>query len=217
MFKFIVKGTIQGVGFRPYIYTQALKNNLKGYIKNLGDSVEIIINNEIQLDNILKNVPGHIKIQDYTISQHNPNQEFNDFKILESEDNNKKDITISPDLNICNDCLAELNNSSNKRHNYFFTTCTNCGPRYSIINKFPYDRKNTTMTEFHMCNKCLNEYKNPLDRRYHAQTTCCKVCGPQLELYINNKKFLGDPIKKTVLYLHYRSFGAWLLSSKPFS
>ena len=111
---------------------------------------------------------------------------FSSFEIKQSSDGGKKSVLVLPDIAICAECLRELFDSSNRRYRYPFINCTNCGPRYSIIESLPYDRKNTTMKSFAMCDKCSEEYHNPLDRRFHAQPNACPQCGPQLTLWDSN-------------------------------
>ena len=122
-------------------------------------------------------------------------------KIIKSKKSNGCSI-IPPDLFMCDDCLKELKSQKDRRNNYYFITCTNCGPRFSIINDLPYDRINTSMDEFEMCEDCKTEYTDPLNRRYHAQTIACKKCGPKLQLFSGTKKVKTksdiDSIKKTV-------------------
>ncbi|MBW6451460.1 MAG: carbamoyltransferase HypF [DPANN group archaeon] len=229
LYLFKIKGTVQGVGFRPYIYNCAIKNNLKGYIRNTTDGVEILIDNKDKMISILKNIPKAANIESINIQKQeniifdnkkvdnktvdnkttnnkkgNTNKNDKDttvsdsFKIINSETKTDKILlSIPPDLDLCNDCLNDLKNKDNKRFNYFFTTCTNCGPRYSIVHKLPYDRNNTAMTSFIMCPSCNTEYKNPQNRRFHAQTIACPSCGPEINLYYKNKKIIcTNPIKE---------------------
>ena len=171
---------MQGVGFRPFVYRLAKKYNLNGNIANRTDGVIVNVSgDEIQIENfksdIVKLAPPAAYIGNISTTKI-PEILNIDFKILSSISNDQ--ITeISPDIAICDDCLQDLK-SQKHRINYPFINCTNCGPRFSIINKLPYDRSNTSMSEFKMCNVCATEYNNVLDRRFHAQPVACNNCGP---------------------------------------
>lgn len=188
----IVKGIVQGVGFRPFVYKLAQENNLFGNVKNTSNGVYINIEGEKkQINNFIKNLkenpPKQSKIEAIYIEDREIRR-FEKFNIIESE--KEEGITIlSPDIAVCDKCLEELSNINyNRRHKYAFINCTNCGPRYSIIKSLPYDRKETTMKNFIMCKECEDEYKDPLDRRFHAQPNCCNDCGPVLRLIDKNKR-----------------------------
>ena len=187
-----VTGIVQGVGFRPFIYRIAVKHNLVGYVRNRGDAVvEIVVEGKKNnIENFLKIIqsekPILAQIQNMIISK-KVDLGFKDFRIIKSSGKTKIPGSVIPtDVSICDECLKELRNSKNRRFNYFFTTCTNCGPRYTVINKLPYDRVNTTMQEFKMCKICTKEYNDPLDRRFHAQTIACSECGPKI--FLTNRK-----------------------------
>ncbi len=187
MFKFIITGVVQGVGFRPYIYNACLRANLVGYVQNIGIGVEIVVDNKEKMELILKSIPTLARIDNIEITKiKQTNQIFSKFTIKPSK--GKGYAEIPPDLDLCPDCVKELQQSKNLRYNYFFITCTNCGPRFSIIKSTPYDRSTTSMNSFKMCKTCLKEYKDPTNRRYHAQTTACPECGPTLELFIKKNK-----------------------------
>lgn len=196
-----VKGIVQGVGFRPFVYRIAKENGLKGYVKNMGNYVEIVVSgssNEIDsfLSDLKTKKPTLSQINDIKITNIDSNEIYNDFTIKISENTvNEEEGTIPPDISICDDCLNEIMDNRNRRASYAFTACTNCGPRFTVIEKLPYDRENTSMNEFLLCEKCINEYKNPEDRRFHAQATCCETCGP--ELFITDKS--GKIISESVL------------------
>ena len=277
--KIIVKGTVQGVGFRPFVYNIATKYKLSGYVKNKGNYVEILIKGEDNsIKNFLedlKNTPPLAKIEsleiyylddnssNYYINDNNDtidnnnlkiknknnlnninkfnNKKFNnkinynnsnndinnyirysnnndknnnqhnnkhienienDFKILVSEDENSKNFgTIPPDISICDDCLKELYDKKDRRYRYPFISCTNCGPRFTIVRRLPFDRENTSMDEFPLCEECLKEYTNPKDRRFHAQSTACPKCGPTVFLTDSKGNILykkDEAIRKTV-------------------
>lgn len=184
MYKFIIKGVVQGVGFRPYIYNACNNAKLKGYVLNTGDSVIVEVDNKEKFIEILDRIPPLARIDSYEIEQ--TSNMYNDFTIRESLGEGFAEIP--PDFFLCNECLMELQDSKNRRYEYFFITCTNCGPRFSISKSSPYDRRTITMDEFKMCEDCKNEYTNPSDRRYHAQTIACHKCGPRLKLIIGGKE-----------------------------
>lgn len=181
-----IKGIIQGVGFRPFIYKLAISQNIKGNVNNTSDGVHINLNGdkvvaEKFMEDIVKHAPDLSIITDYLIKE-TIDISFTDFQIIHSESDNEPNLLLTPDFALCEDCRQELNNSIDKRYHYPFITCTNCGPRYSIISDLPYDRENTKMDHFEMCPACQSEYDNPLDRRYYSQTNSCGKCG--IELYI---------------------------------
>jgi len=187
--KIFVKGIVQGVGFRPFVYRLAKKYNAKGWVQNRGEGVEIDVELEDErafLSSLKKNSPPLCKIEDVSIEVLPP-ENFKDFKILESEEGYKKTF-VSPDISICDNCLKELFDENNRRFLYPLINCTDCGPRYTIIKTLPYDRKNTSMSKFQMCKICEEEYFNPLDRRYHAQPISCFNCGPKTFLEYENKR-----------------------------
>lgn len=185
MYRYIISGVVQGVGFRPYIYRKAKALGLIGYVKNIGGSVEVVVNDNDFISK-LNDLPPLAKITNYSVEKY-PVQNFSDFKIIESSVSTS-DAMLPPDIMMCDDCKAELAEKNNRRHNYYFITCTNCGPRFSMITDYPYDRPFTSMNEFPMCDECKKEYTDPINRRYHAQTIACKNCGPKLFLLSNNKK-----------------------------
>lgn len=188
--RIIVSGIVQGVGFRPFIYRIAIKNNLKGYVRNRGDScVEIVIDGEERnvkefLRDLVEKKPPLARIYEIiTTPISSAGEDYEDFKIYKSSDEAElSGSVIPPDIAICDECLAEMRNPLNPRYNYFFITCVNCGPRYTIIEDTPYDRDNTTMRDFQMCAFCRSEYTDPANRRFHAQTVACPRCGPKAYL-----------------------------------
>ena len=193
--KITVTGIVQGVGFRPFIYRIAKKHQLSGYVRNRGDAgVEIFLEGKekdvTSFQSELKtNPPPLAQIYEIgTISIEGKNQ-YSDFTIYKSsQQNNLSGSIIPPDISICNDCLTELKDPKNPRYEYFFITCTNCGPRFTIIKSLPYDRINTTMNKFPLVGKCKEEYTDPINRRFHAQTVACPNCGPKVYLTSVNGK-----------------------------
>ncbi len=196
MYKILIYGTVQGVGFRPYIYRIAKENSLKGYVKNIGSGVEILINDGNFIGK-LTDLPPLAKISNSLIKEVKLNRKFSNFQIIEST-KSSEETELPPDIFMCDDCLRELKDKNNRRNNYYFITCTNCGPRFSIIKDYPYDRPMTSMDRFKMCPECKKEYSNPLNRRYHAQTIACKNCGPKLKLLFGNKDRSGNTDIKTI-------------------
>jgi hydrogenase maturation protein HypF len=181
-----VKGVVQGVGFRPFIYQLATKHNLKGWVCNTSEDVRIEVEGEAKdieqfLLGLREQAPPLSHIEDITITHGSP-ANYERFEIRHSIAEDGKYQLVSPDIATCPDCLQEILNPEDRRHRYPFTNCTNCGPRFTIIADIPYDRPNTTMHRFKMCPECQREYDDPLNRRFHAQPNACPVCGPQLEL-----------------------------------
>jgi len=187
-FQLHIGGVVQGVGFRPAVYRWAMANHLYGWVLNGSKGVVIRINaNNIQkarklVDGFLANPPKQALITEVSF-QEVPNEKFEGFGIIASEDPQAADLPLTPDFAMCEDCRRELEEVSDRRYQYAFITCTNCGPRYSITRKLPYDRPLTTMDHFHMCDTCEQEYDDPLDRRYFSQTNSCPECGIQLSGY----------------------------------
>jgi hydrogenase maturation protein HypF len=184
-----IEGTVQGVGFRPFIYQLATRLNLCGTVSNATQGVEIVINaTAVTLQSMIQSIKDELPplaTIDSLIVTKIDSKIFKDFQIISTEEEGKRTVRIPPDVSICNECETELFDPSNRRYGYPFITCTHCGVRYSIIYDLPYDRKNTSMKFFQMCKACEEEYTNPLDRRYHAQPIGCHDCGPTLSLFDN--------------------------------
>ncbi len=181
-----VRGVVQGVGFRPFIYQLAASHNLRGWVCNTSEDVRIEVEGEAKdierfLQGLREQAPPLAHIQDITVTPGQP-AGYKKFEIRPSIAEEGKYQLISPDIATCPDCLREIFDPADRRYRYPFTNCTSCGPRFTIIADVPYDRPNTTMRIFRMCPQCQKEYDNPLDRRFHAQPNACPVCGPQLEL-----------------------------------
>lgn len=194
--KLKIQGIVQGVGFRPFVYHTAIKLGLAGWIKNSARGVEIELEGDnSRLEEFLHlletDKPPLSRIVSSEVFFHDPVR-YEGFRIMESDRLGDKSVLILPDIATCPDCLREIFDPSNRRYLYPFTNCTNCGPRYSIIESLPYDRANTTMREFCMCNECQREYENPIDRRFHAQPNACPDCGPHLELWDKTGKVIAD-------------------------
>jgi len=211
-----IQGIVQGVGFRPFIYKLALENGIQGTVSNGNDGVNIFINADIEACNmfvklIREKAPEMSHITELEVSQ-TDDRIFNSFKIIESDSNSEPKLLFAPDFSICEDCLSELHAEKDRRHNYPFITCTNCGPRFSIISALPYDRENTTMEKFRMCPECQQEYDEVLDRRYYSQTNSCPTCGIKLEVFEGEKIEL--PQDKIIDYIVERWKSGKIISIK---
>jgi len=186
-----IKGIVQGVGFRPYVYELCRAQNLKGWVNNTTDGVHIHINATLEkatqiLNKLVANAPVLSHITNTTIKE-TAFVNYTTFTIINSESGQQPTLLLTPDFVICKNCSAELFSESDKRFQYPFITCTHCGPRYSITKILPYDRENTTMDIFTMCPSCNTEYEDPLDRRYFSQTNSCPHCAIELSLIENGK------------------------------
>ncbi|HJX23294.1 MAG TPA: carbamoyltransferase HypF [Candidatus Bathyarchaeia archaeon] len=199
----IISGIVQGVGFRPFVYRIAVKNSLLGHVRNLGDArVEIVVEGpETRVERFLLELeeekPPLSQIHDMKVKRSEDKGGLSAFAIqMSSLGRAIPGSSIPPDIGICGECLRELRDPANRRHEYFFITCTDCGPRFTIIRRLPYDRLNTTMAEFHMCDRCRQEYSDPMNRRFHAQTVACAECGPRVYLTDRDGQVLNqqDPI-----------------------
>ena len=190
-----IHGAVQGVGFRPFVYRLATEMHLNGWVLNSSQGVFIEVEGQKQiLDAFLLRVerekPPRSFIQSLESSFLDP-AGFTNFEIRHSDARGEPTALVLPDIATCPDCLREVLDPSNRRFLYPFTNCTNCGPRFSIIESLPYDRANTTMKKFEMCDECRFEYENPLDRRFHAQPNACSKCGPHLEIWDCNGAILA--------------------------
>jgi hydrogenase maturation protein HypF len=191
-----ITGIVQGVGFRPFIYRLAKEMGLKGYVRNdaRGVTIEAEGDKERLTDLLLRIENEKPDLSRIYSLQHSflPKKDFNDFAIRESELEGDIRVSILPDIATCHECLEEIKSSSDRRFNYPFTNCTNCGPRLTIIEMLPYDRKNTSMKDFSMCPECEREYNDPSDRRFHAQPDACPECGPGVTLLDNKGGKVSD-------------------------
>jgi hydrogenase maturation protein HypF len=181
-----ITGTVQGVGFRPFIYQLAKAHGLFGYVKNLGNYVEILIEGDREsLDTFIKELPEKkpplAKVTEIK-TKNAPFSGYSKFIIVPSESGVFENSIIPPDTAICAQCRSEIFDPASRYYHYPFTVCTNCGPRYTTVRTLPYDRENTTMEDFPLCPECEKEYTDPLNRRYHAQPVCCPKCGPEIWL-----------------------------------
>ena len=197
--KILTQGIVQGVGFRPYVYRLASDLDLKGYVRNLGNVVEIIIEGE-NTDKFIERLPHELppiaKIDSMNVEE-TDFKDYSDFEIIESGDSYSGVSVIPPDIAICDKCLEEIRNPDDRRYKYAFNACTDCGPRFTVIESVPYDRIRTSMEDFPLCDECNEEYTEPLNRRYHGEAICCSDCGPEMAFYNGNSKVdCENPIKK---------------------
>ncbi len=184
--KIHITGVVQGVGFRPFIYQLANHFGLKGWVLNASDGVWIDVEGfPVQVDSFVKAIPQkappRARIENITLEKLEP-KGFKTFEIKRSRSEAGKFLLISPDIATCRECVKELFDPQDRRYRYPFINCTNCGPRFTIIEDIPYDRPKTTMKKFPMCPQCEKEYHDPMNRRFHAQPNACPVCGPSLIL-----------------------------------
>jgi hydrogenase maturation protein HypF len=185
--KITVHGAVQGVGFRPFVYRLATQLRLNGWVLNSSQGVFIEVEGPLNLlhefEARLEQEKPPLAIIQSLESSFLDIARYQGFEIRYSDDSGPKTALILPDIAICADCLSELSDPANRRYRYPFTNCTNCGPRFSIIEELPYDRPNTSMRRFKQCPACDAEYHDPLNRRFHAQPNACSTCGPHLELW----------------------------------
>ncbi|MDY0191139.1 MAG: carbamoyltransferase HypF [Desulfuromonas sp.] len=185
-YRIIIKGVVQGVGFRPFVYRTALEHGIAGEVKNTPEGVLIdACGDPSRLKKFLTQLES--QTPPLAVIHHIEYQEISPltlkgFSIVESQQAGNNQVILPPDVTICPACEQELLDPTNRRYLYPFNNCTNCGPRYTIIEALPYDRSTTAMKPFPLCADCLQEYRNPADRRYHAEATSCPQCGPQLQL-----------------------------------
>ncbi|MGE4277707.1 MAG: Sua5/YciO/YrdC/YwlC family protein, partial [Lawsonibacter sp.] len=185
-YRITLTGIVQGVGFRPFVYRTATRLGLKGWAENQGSRVLIDVEGREErvcafAHALQREAPKNARIAEFRMSAQ-PCCGYSDFSIRTSMTELKTANFLPADLAVCESCMKEFHTPGDKRYQYPFISCTNCGPRYSIIRSLPYDRENTSMSEFELCRPCAAEYRSPKDRRFHAQTNCCPDCGPVLKL-----------------------------------
>jgi len=185
--RILIKGAVQGVGFRPHVYAVATRHRLNGWVRNTGQGVEIVVQADAgQLQEFLRELraaaPPASRIQQLDVGPVSV-EVVPGFQIQESATPSSPQSAITPDLALCAACREELFDPAQRRYRYPFINCTHCGPRYSILLVIPYDRAQTTMRDFIMCPACQSEYHDPCNRRFHAQPNACPDCGPQLALW----------------------------------
>ncbi len=190
-------GIVQGVGFRPFIYRQAIQNKLGGFVRNRPDGVLVEVEGATwDIDSFLSGVRRDLPpLADITNISALDIETTHDkvFRIIPSDARGDGDVHIAPDVAVCADCLKEFFNPLDRRYQYPFINCTNCGPRLTIIKSIPYDRINTSMSCFPLCPQCQSEYENPVDRRFHAEPNACPVCGPRIQILDQE----GNPVDTT--------------------
>jgi hydrogenase maturation protein HypF len=194
--KAVVRGAVQGVGFRPFVYGLATRLGLSGWVSNTTQGVRLEVEGPRPLLNdfllrLEREKPARSIIQSLEFSFLEASG-YDGFAIRPSDDQGKKTAFVLPDSAICADCLHELFDPGNRRYLYPFTNCTHCGPRFSIIEALPYDRPNTSMKDFLLCAECEREYHDPANRRFHAQPNACPTCGPRLQLWDRAGQPLGE-------------------------
>lgn len=194
--RLVLSGRVQGVGFRPFVYRLAHELGLSGSVMNGSGKVFVTAEGTGRAlaefaERLVADAPPLAAPHLDGSEEAEPSGLFG-FRILESREGGPADIHVPPDLFMCDDCLAEVGDPAERRHGYPFTNCTQCGPRYTLIARLPYDRPNTAMTGFELCENCRAEYENPLDRRFHAQPLACPACGPHLEFAAGPDRFRGD-------------------------
>jgi hydrogenase maturation protein HypF len=193
---------VQGVGFRPYVYSLTEEFSLTGTVSNNEEGVLIFVSGKQDAilkfyNKLLKYPPPVSQIKNSLITEiefHN----FERFKIIPSKTNGNLNLPLTSDFAICDDCKKDINNPNNRRYNYPFTTCVNCGPRWAITQTFPFERNHTSIDEFPMCENCMDEYTNPSDRRFHSQTNTCATCGVTLKLV--NKKGIAIAVESISIF-----------------
>lgn len=185
--RLLITGRVQGVGFRPFVYRLARRHGLSGTVRNALGQVEILVQGPDPVirafaNELIAGAPPLARAQLHAHEEFPVRDRFRDFRILASDAAGPAEIHVPPDEFMCEDCRAELDDPADRRFRYPFINCTQCGPRYTLIERMPYDRPNTTMSEFVMCGACRAEYLDPGNRRYHAEPIACPDCGPQLTL-----------------------------------
>jgi len=205
--KLEVNGIVQGVGFRPFVYNLAHQHGLKGEVANTASGVSIHIEGPLDRmrsfeSDLAENPPPLAHVVEIS-GRSESVKKYPDFSIVKSRGQAQMSTLISPDVSICDDCRRELFDSNDRRYLYPFINCTNCGPRYTIIDDIPYDRPGTSMRHFKMCAACQAEYDDPTDRRFHAQPNACAECGPHVSLYTNHRESVDtdNPIEKAADFI----------------
>lgn len=198
-------GVVQGVGFRPMVYQLATGMGLNGYVKNGNNGVNVFFragedDAKLFFENMLAALPPKAIVISSELKKVPP-ADFDNFSVLVDEDLSEKNVLIAPDIALCDSCRAEMNDVQNRRYRYPFITCTQCGPRYSIINHLPYERHNTAMHKFTMCATCDEEYHQITNRRFLSQTNSCPDCGIKLQLFTKNHGMLSDDTERVLFHI----------------
>jgi hydrogenase maturation protein HypF len=225
-----VRGIVQGVGYRPFVYALARRHGLSGTVRNDAEGVRIEIEGAPDdLERVVRALGEDappLAMVECVLWQPLATLGDREFRIEESREGLRRQALVSPDVATCDDCLSELLDPTDRRYRYPFTNCTNCGPRFTITRSVPYDRATTTMSGFTMCAECQQEYEDPADRRFHAQPNACPVCGPRVRLLDRFGHELHakpeDPIARTARMLRGRALvaikglGGYHLACDPF-
>ncbi|WP_170110532.1 carbamoyltransferase HypF [Flavilitoribacter nigricans] len=193
-----IKGQVQGVGFRPFVYQLALQQQLHGWVNNTVDGVHVVFHADAETAHtftgaILDRAPRLARITSHRLRP-TEDQTFTDFQIIHSHTEGEVQLMLTPDFALCDTCRTELHETGNRRKDYPFITCTHCGPRFSISRQLPYDRETTTMAAFTMCPECQEEYHDPTDRRYYSQTNSCPACAVTLYLSDHQLKTVSEDV-----------------------
>ncbi|MCP4600737.1 MAG: carbamoyltransferase HypF [Proteobacteria bacterium] len=227
-----LRGTLQGVGFRPTLARLTAQENLGGWCRNQSGTVRLVlIGPTSKVDRFVSALPTELPVQAkldsidmVERSELSPDENVGTFEILESVSTDNTRISIPADLVMCSDCKREVFDRESRFYRYPFTTCTNCGPRYTVVEDMPYDRERTSLKNFPLCPQCLNEYKDPADRRFHAESIACPDCGPRLTLMGTDRQIIdGDPIVSARAALAdgkivaVKGLGGFLLAADPFN
>ena len=201
--KILVRGIVQGVGFRPFVYARAVELGISGRVKNLGSEVEIYARGEHFPEFLAAVSRGPRLSRIDSVEVFDTDAAIPDGFVIESSGSGSFSGMIPPDIAICDDCIADIFTPGGRYEGYWATSCVNCGPRYSIIRAIPYDRERTSMDEFPMCPACAGEYGDPYSRRHHAQTIACHACGPALRLLdrAGSKIPCADPVREAAALL----------------
>jgi hydrogenase maturation protein HypF len=204
-----ITGIVQGVGFRPFVFAMAKRHNLSGWVRNTSAGVDIEVDGASRdirdfVRDVQSQAPPLSKIDTFKVEDRQANG-YQGFEIKQSFTIQGAFQPVSPDVSVCPDCLRELFDPADRRYRYPFINCTNCGPRFTIIEDIPYDRPKTTMAGFKMCDPCLEEYSDPANRRFHAQPIACPDCGPQVWLEFPANKGAEDKIRGDAAILETQS------------
>jgi len=224
-------GVVQGVGLRPALYRLARAERLGGWVQNRVGSVRLVLEGPVSTVNdfiarLPKRLPSPARLEFLTVVAEESlvPEDLSSFTIRASGEGTTHEVLIPPDLAVCPDCTREFFNPADRRYGYSFTTCTRCGPRYTVLNAMPYDRERTTMKAFPLCPECRNEYTDPMNRRFHAESMACPVCGPRLWMEEGDgKRIEGDPLRlaRAALArgerLAVRGIGGFLLAVDAFN
>lgn len=200
-----IKGQVQGVGFRPFVFGLANELGLKGWVNNTTDGVHIVFNAKESealafKDRVLAEAPSLSRITALSLAEQSPHT-FTQFEIVHSAVTTAPKLLLTPDFALCADCRGELLKQKDRRYQYPYTTCTNCGPRFSIVSELPYDRINTSMGSFQMCPSCQQEYSDPLNRRYYSQTNSCSDCGISMGLYDAKQQLIATDTEQILRHI----------------